>query len=61
MARCSRATRSRRRRNKAGRLWADALSAEHDEILTLLKHPESDEQYATLLDDRRRVEARQKL
>jgi F-type H+-transporting ATPase subunit epsilon len=38
-----------------------ALKSELEEILEKLQHPESDEQYQELLDDRRWIETRQKV
>ena len=42
-------------------LDADALSAEHAEVLEALQHPASDEEYAELLARRRWIETRQSL
>ena len=44
-----------------GAIDVEALAAERERVLEALRHPDSDEQFATLLDDRRWVESREKL
>ena len=44
-----------------GAIDADQVAADRETVMEALKHPASDEQFQTLLDDRRWVEAREEI